>query len=223
MMVATAQISESLQMLIDSRLDTIDRMLLGRLSRQDRMAIVREVESQIHELIQVREADDLTREDVLAVLARLDPPEAYLPNEIDGAPVTVQRAAETRAIQPALQADLRAGRASGILGVAAIAFLLVMLPFSFLIAIAFGSEAVLFILGGVTLLLASVAATVGLVLGVSRRERSLGHRRHRHERAGAAAVIRHRGHCLLDNLLTRRGLTANTRSSIVSSRQAFRP
>ena len=29
MTVATAQISDSLQMLIDSRLDTIDRMLLG--------------------------------------------------------------------------------------------------------------------------------------------------------------------------------------------------
>ncbi len=90
MMVATAQISESLQMLIDSRLDTIDRMLLGRLSRQDRMAIVREVESQIHELIQASEGDELTREDVLAVLARLDPPEAYLPNETDGGPVTVR-------------------------------------------------------------------------------------------------------------------------------------
>ena len=47
MMVATARISDSVQTLIDSRLDTIDRMLLGRLSRQDRLAIVREVESQI--------------------------------------------------------------------------------------------------------------------------------------------------------------------------------
>ena len=47
MTVATTQVSESLQSLIDSRLDTIDRMLLSRLSRQDRLAIVREVESQI--------------------------------------------------------------------------------------------------------------------------------------------------------------------------------
>ena len=50
MMVDTVQLSDSLQALIDSRLDTVDRMLLGRLSRQDRLAIVREVESQIHEL-----------------------------------------------------------------------------------------------------------------------------------------------------------------------------
>ena len=97
MMVATAQISESLQMLIDSRLDTIDRMLLGRLSRQDRLAIVREVDSQIHELIQASEGDELTREDVLAVLARLDPPEAYLPNETDGGSVTVRGTLATRA------------------------------------------------------------------------------------------------------------------------------
>jgi hypothetical protein len=43
MTVATARISESLQTLIDSRLDTIDRMLMGRVGRAERMAIVREV------------------------------------------------------------------------------------------------------------------------------------------------------------------------------------
>ena len=205
MMVATAQISESLQMLIDSRLDTIDRMLLGRLSRQDRLAIVREVDSQIHELIQASEGDELTREDVLAVLARLDPPEAYLPNETDGGSITVRGTLATRATKPVLKGDLRVGRASGILGMTAIAALLLMLPFNYLIALAFQSDLVLFILGGATLLLVFIAATVGLVLGVFAQERSLGDRRHCHERVGAAAVIRHRGHCLLDNLLTRRG------------------
>jgi hypothetical protein len=48
MTVAAAQISESVQSLIDSRLDTIDRMLLGRRSWQERLAIVTEVESRIH-------------------------------------------------------------------------------------------------------------------------------------------------------------------------------
>ena len=84
MTVATDQriyLSESLQSLIDSRLDTIERMLLGRVARAERMAIVREVESQIHELLGERETDEPSREDVLAVLARLDPPEAYLPEE----------------------------------------------------------------------------------------------------------------------------------------------
>ena len=41
MTVAAVHLSGSVQTLIDSRLDTIDRMLLGRLSRQDRLAIVR--------------------------------------------------------------------------------------------------------------------------------------------------------------------------------------
>ncbi len=72
------RLPESLQALVDSRLDTIDRMLMGRVPRQDRGSIVREVEGQIFELLQERAAGDLGREDVLAVLARLDPPEAYL-------------------------------------------------------------------------------------------------------------------------------------------------
>ena len=169
MMVATVRISESLQILIDSRLDTIDRMLLGRLSRQDRLAIVREVESQIHELIQASDTDQLTREDVLAVLARLDPPEAYLPDATEGEPVSVHRTIPVSAQRPVVSGDLRFGRASGILGVVAIALLL-LLPVSYLIAIAFGSELVLFVLGGGTLVLVLVAAAVGLVLGILARK-----------------------------------------------------
>src|SRR6516225_3753958 len=77
--ITTVRVPETLQPLIDSRLDTIDRMLLGRLPRSERLEVVREVEGQIQELLGERGSDDLTREDVLAVLARLDPPEAYLP------------------------------------------------------------------------------------------------------------------------------------------------
>jgi hypothetical protein len=61
-------------------------MLLGRLPRSERVEIVREVESQIFELLGERNSDELTREDVLAVLARLDPPEAYLPDEARSEP-----------------------------------------------------------------------------------------------------------------------------------------
>ena len=82
--ITSVQVPELLQTLIDSRLDTIDRMLLGRLPRAERLEIVREVESQIFELLQERISDEPTREDVLAVLARLDPPEAYLPEELEG-------------------------------------------------------------------------------------------------------------------------------------------
>src|SRR3954470_8508165 len=79
--ITSVRVPESLQALIDSRLDTIDRMLLGRLPRGERLEVVREVESQVFELLQERGGDEPTREDVLAVLARLDPPEAYLPEE----------------------------------------------------------------------------------------------------------------------------------------------
>ena len=81
--ITSVQVPELLQALIDSRLDTIDRMLLGRLPRAERLEMVREVESQIFELLQERCSDEPTREDVLAVLARLDPPEAYLPEELE--------------------------------------------------------------------------------------------------------------------------------------------
>lgn len=70
-----------LQRLIDARLDTIDRMLLGRLPRADRLAVAREVEGQLHDLLGERPANELAREDVLGALAQLDPPEAYLPEE----------------------------------------------------------------------------------------------------------------------------------------------
>lgn len=169
MMVATAQISESLQTLIDSRLDTVDRMLLGRLSRRDRLAIVREVESQIHELLQTSDAEELTREDVLGVLAQLDPPEAYLSDETEGEPVSVRRTIPVRAQRPVVNGDLRVGRASGILGVVAIALLL-LLPASYFIAVASQSELVLFVLGGAILVLVFVTAAVGLVLGVVARK-----------------------------------------------------
>src|SRR3954451_22516486 len=78
------QVPESLQALIDSRLDTIDRMLLGRVPRGERLEIVREVESQIFEHLQERAGGgELLRDDVLDALRRLDPPEAYMAEDFD--------------------------------------------------------------------------------------------------------------------------------------------
>src|SRR6516165_7522594 len=102
MSVGTMQLSESLQALVDARLDTIDRMLLGRTTRSDRLAIVREVESQLFELLHEQGRDELTREDVLAVLSRIDPPEAYLPDEED--PQTPRREARRAALNEPLSA-----------------------------------------------------------------------------------------------------------------------
>jgi hypothetical protein len=79
--LTTERLPRHLQRLIDARLDTIDRMLLGRLPRADRLAVAREVEGQVYELLGERPGHELDREDVLTVLAQLDPPEAYLPEE----------------------------------------------------------------------------------------------------------------------------------------------
>ncbi len=88
--MTAVRLSDAVQALVDARLDTIDRMLLGRVSRADRLAIVREVEGQVHDLLAERGSDEPGRDDVLAVLARLDPPEAYLPEESDGAAPAVR-------------------------------------------------------------------------------------------------------------------------------------
>ena len=80
-MPPTTPLAETAQALIDARLDTIERMLLGQIPRADRLAIVREVEAQIHDHLAERSPDDTDRDAVIAALARLDPPEAYLPDE----------------------------------------------------------------------------------------------------------------------------------------------
>ena len=169
MTIATVQISESLQMLIDSRLDTLDRMLLGRVSRQDRLTIVREVESQIHELLQERDGDELTREDVLAVLGRLDPPEAYIPDGIEGERLSLHGTIPAPAHRPVVKAGPKVGRTSGILGLAALALML-LLPLDYAIAVALQSSAVSIILFVVNLLLMFSAGVLGLALGVHARK-----------------------------------------------------
>lgn len=80
-MMTTGRLPRTLQKLVDARLDTIDRMLLGRLPRADRLAVTRDVEGQIFDLLGERPGNELDREDVLCVLAQLDPPEAYIPEE----------------------------------------------------------------------------------------------------------------------------------------------
>ena len=71
------ELAPSLQRLIDARLDSIDRALLSTdSSRAERRQIVAAIEDQIQELI-TRLGNDPTREDILKILASLDPPEAY--------------------------------------------------------------------------------------------------------------------------------------------------
>lgn len=125
--IAASPLAEPLQGLVDARLDTIDRMLLGRVNRHDRLAIVREVESQIFELLQDREGTP-DRDDVLAVLARLDPPEAYLPDEDAPDEARPPRISTMpRAIAAPSQAGAgRLGLAGGILGLVSLANVLLV-------------------------------------------------------------------------------------------------
>jgi hypothetical protein len=114
--------------LIDSRLDTIDRILMGRLPRAERVDIVREVESQIFELLGQRHNDELDREDVLTVLRRLDPPEAYLPDESGSEPSPRRGVTSTRAGELRRGSNAWIGMASGIIGIIMCIILVMLFP-----------------------------------------------------------------------------------------------
>jgi hypothetical protein len=88
MTVTMMRLDEALQALVDARLDTIDRMLMGHLPRRDRLAIVQDVEAQIDEMLDGLGTEGVTREALMSILTRLDPPEAYIP-ESEGRGVTV--------------------------------------------------------------------------------------------------------------------------------------
>jgi hypothetical protein len=170
MMVASIQVSGLLQMLIDSRLDTIDRMLLGRLPRSERLEIVREVESQIFELLQERDSGELTREDILAVLARLDPPEAYLPEKMGShLPETSWRTNSSRqTIRPMRERDPRTDKASGILGLVTLGMVL-LIPVGFLLEMVFNSELPTILLWSGVAGCMFIGGIVALALGIYSR------------------------------------------------------
>jgi hypothetical protein len=169
MTVASVRLAESVQTLIDARLDTIDRMLLGRVPRPDRLAIVRDLETQIFDLLQGCGADEPGRDDVLAVLARLDPPEAYLSEAIEEGPGTGREPAAVP-LRPTTRRGQgpRVAKLSGILGLAALALVL-LLPLVYVAAALLESEAVLFIGGFVAGCLVLVGSLAGLVLGIHAR------------------------------------------------------
>ncbi len=165
-------LNESLQALVDSRLDTIDRMLMGRVPRQDRLSIVREVEAQVFDLLQERDGEDLSREDVLAVLARLDPPEAYLPEETDVEPRSPRMThPRTQAVPSLRKGDPRIAKLSGIIGLVTLAVILLS-PLDLLVAMALPSDinvVVFYVLGAGSILLTLIGATSAVVLGITSR------------------------------------------------------
>ncbi len=78
MTVLLTELAPSLQRLVDARLDNIDRALLSTdITRYERRQIVSAVEDQIQELVARLDKSEPEREDLLRILASLDPPEAY--------------------------------------------------------------------------------------------------------------------------------------------------
>jgi len=171
MTMTMVELSESLQAMIDSRLDTIDRILLGRMSRADRIAIVREVESQIHELLQEQTRGEPDREDILAVLARLDPPEAYIPEVSDRSPDLARRPSTVR--EPIVPRKIESGpaRISGILGLIALVIALLS-PISYFLAEAFHSEWPFLLVAGLAYPVVIVTAIIAITLAAVARLKS---------------------------------------------------
>ena len=67
---------------IDDHLDRIDAVLQrGGMSRSERQHILDDVRTQIHDMLAERCEDAPTVDDVRAVLAELDPPESYTPDD----------------------------------------------------------------------------------------------------------------------------------------------
>ncbi len=80
--MTAAELNPDFRNLIDSRLDAIEQILLRvQVSYSERRHIVGEVETQVFELV-ARRSDNPIREDVVAVLDTLDPPQAYVPEEL---------------------------------------------------------------------------------------------------------------------------------------------
>jgi hypothetical protein len=111
---------------------------------------------------------------MLAVLGRLDPPEAYMPDDSANVGGTVKKATPTPSQHESLSRNAKLGRASGVLGTTAIALLLLGLPLTYGIAVLFNSQATLFVLGGGSALLVFGSASVGLVFGLVARHSGTG-------------------------------------------------
>ena len=170
MSLAMTELSQSTQHLIDARLDTIDRMLLERVSRAERLQIVREVEGQIFEQLQEL-GQEWSRDDVIAVLARLDPPEAYLPEQADESHPSRSRASTLLRIEPSTthrRDRSRPGKTAGILGILAMSSLM-LLPVDYFIAVALNSEVFLFAMALPSLGFAIIAGILAITLATFAR------------------------------------------------------
>jgi hypothetical protein len=170
--MSTAEMSmttNTARALIDARLEAVERALFGRMSRAERLDIVGEVESRIDELLResCSPGAEPSRDDVLAVLSRLDPPEAYL--DFESGEAFRQPSFERIMSRPRLEtANLddklrRRSMVGGICGIVGL-FAAFLAPAFYLLAQALESFIVLFLGIGGCLVICLVAGTASLVL-----------------------------------------------------------
>lgn len=97
------EMSTSLQQMIDARLDSVERaLMLKGMERGDRRQIVSAIEDQIMEMLNQSVAEEPTRDDVLSVLSKLDPPEAYLELADVGTASIAPKSRERRPVEHAI-------------------------------------------------------------------------------------------------------------------------
>ncbi|MBS0264186.1 MAG: hypothetical protein JSS02_19775 [Planctomycetes bacterium] len=173
----TLTLAEAQQALIDARLDTIDRMLQGRVPRADRAAILHEVESQIHDLLAGYDLQLITSDDIIGVLRRLDPPEAYLSSdERGGVSVAPSRQPATPPRSMASKSAAggwKEGKVGGLLGIGSLGLILLGCPMVYLMAALMESEIVLFGGAGMSALLSFITAICGLVFSIRGRRQGV--------------------------------------------------
>ena len=179
MTVLTSPIlSEVCQSLIDARLDTIDRMLMGRVPRSDRTAIVGEIESQIYELLAGYDPEAISREDVLDLLRRLDPPEAYLTSDDDENLVRARQSLAGFTGQPdrknmSRRSENTAGRIGGIIGISTLVLVLFGPPISWFMAASLDSVLILYSTIFLIAILGFAGSITGLVLSIRGRNQGV--------------------------------------------------
>lgn len=173
----SAPLSQTALALIESRLNTIERLLLDRVPRQDRLAIVQEVESQIHHLLESRGSENPTTDDVLAVLAKLDPPEAYLgeasstagPAQAAARRPRPSRTSPSASERPEAPGSEALSRASGFVGLGGLLGLPLLAGLGFLLVSQGGSEVFAYAFLLVLALLTGGAGSIGIGLAIASR------------------------------------------------------
>lgn len=175
MLTSTAPLRHSaLQSLIDARLDTIDRMLLGRLPRADRLAIVEEVETQIGELIAKQAGEPQTREEILEILEQLDPPEAYLPEEgtLFSSPQASVSASPLKTNGPT-KSQTKLGLIGGWIGIGSLCLFPAVASFPLIVAVLTNSEILTYFAISLLVLFGFVGFASGLTLSLLGRKDGL--------------------------------------------------